>query len=489
MLEQQVVTFHLNTELFGIELKYVQEVIRVPAVVAVPCTPSHFLGLSNLRGEILPVVDGRIRVGTPAGEISESARVVVISRDGGKVGFLVDRVSEVVDLEGAEIEEISSDTRSGCVHRAIRFPGTNKIVLQIDVEKLFSYELKATASSIGAVYERQVETGEREQEELIQLVAFRVGAEEYAVSIGSVQEIVRVPEKIYRAPGLPFYVDGIFSLRERTLPIVNFRKYLGLEFENYDERSRIIVLNFQKDGMYFFGLGVDAVNEVLRVKPEEIEPLPDYFLDREQAVKDVCKLEGGKRLVYVLEADKMVEETVLKELNASEERRETVAAEGQGALHDERQYVVFALKGEEYGVEIGKVQEIIRVPGIVGVPRAPHYIRGVVNIRGSILPVMDLRRKFNLSDVEDLEQCRIVVVELPELKIGLVVDAVKEVVKIAAAEIEPPPAVLAVEVEQEFLAGIAKLRRGERLIMLLDLNRVLTPQEKREVKEILDEEN
>ncbi|MGB9825188.1 MAG: chemotaxis protein CheW, partial [Desulfofundulus sp.] len=122
MLEQQVVTFHLNRELFGIELKYVQEVIRVPAVVAVPCTPSHFLGLSNLRGEILPVVDGRIRVGTPSGDISESARVVVISREGGKVGFLVDRVSEVVDLEGAEIEEINSDTRAGCVHRAIRFP-------------------------------------------------------------------------------------------------------------------------------------------------------------------------------------------------------------------------------------------------------------------------------------------------------------------------------------------------------------------------------
>jgi purine-binding chemotaxis protein CheW len=130
----------------------------------------------------------------------------------------------------------------------------------------------------------------------------------------------------------------------------------------------------------------------------------------------------------------------------------------------------FFLDREEYGVDVRQVQEIRRMSEITTVPRAPEFIRGVINLRGRILPVLDLKRKLGLGEVETRRATRIVVVRVGERLLGLLVDGASQVLKVPVSRIEPPPE----EVQEkggDYIRGVAKLE--DRLIIVVDLERLL----------------
>jgi purine-binding chemotaxis protein CheW len=143
---------------------------------------------------------------------------------------------------------------------------------------------------------------------------------------------------------------------------------------------------------------------------------------------------------------------------------------------DEQQLVVFQLGSELYGVEISRVHEIIRLQTVTRVPRAPAFVEGVINLRGKVIPVVDMRRRFGMPIAEHTRASRIVVVEIGDQVVGVVVDSVSEVLRVSTATVEPPSPVVA-GIDSEYLNGIAKL--PERLVILLDLDRVLAREERR----------
>ena len=144
-------------------------------------------------------------------------------------------------------------------------------------------------------------------------------------------------------------------------------------------------------------------------------------------------------------------------------------------LGEERQLVVFQLAAELYGVEIARVHEIIRLPTVTRVPRSPAFVEGIINLRGKVIPVVDLRRRFGLPMADHTRASRIVVVELGDQVVGIIVDGVSEVLRVNAAIVEPPSPVIT-GIDSEYLQGIAKL--PDRLVILLDLDRVLAVEER-----------
>ena len=148
---------------------------------------------------------------------------------------------------------------------------------------------------------------------------------------------------------------------------------------------------------------------------------------------------------------------------------------------DEQQLVVFDLSTEAYGVDIGAVREIIRLQDITKVPRTPEFVEGVINLRGKVIPVVDLRKRFGLPAEEESKENRIVVVDIGAQDIGVIDDAVTEVLRIATESVEPPASVI-ITADSEYLLGIAKL--DSRLIILLDLEQVLTEAEHNSLLEI-----
>lgn len=138
---------------------------------------------------------------------------------------------------------------------------------------------------------------------------------------------------------------------------------------------------------------------------------------------------------------------------------------------EERQLVVFDLADEAYGVNIGTVREIIRMQEITQVPRTPDYVEGVINLRGKVIPVIDMRKRFGFPVAEHTKDTRIVVIDIGGADIGATVDAVTEVLRLGKDSIEPPSAIISTS-DSDYLIGIAKLET--RLIILLDLQRALS---------------
>src|SRR5690554_5310033 len=164
------------------------------------------------------------------------------------------------------------------------------------------------------------------------------------------------------------------------------------------------------------------------------------------------------------------------EENLLEQRKE------QGEAREELiQLVLFKLGEEEFGVNILQAREIEKLDqGLTRVPKAPPFVEGVINLRGEIIPIVDLRKRFGLTLPPVGYDSRVIIVEVRGAPVGMLVDAVVEVIRVPVSAVEPPPPITK-GVESQYLAGVAKV--GDRLIVLLNLDKALSPEESQELAE------
>lgn len=140
------------------------------------------------------------------------------------------------------------------------------------------------------------------------------------------------------------------------------------------------------------------------------------------------------------------------------------------------QLVSFNLDQEEYGINVLKVREIIRMLNVTRVPNTPYYVEGVINLRGKVIPIISLRKKFNLAEADHDKRTRIMVMEVGGELMGFIVDEVSEVLRISEKEIQPPPPVVSSNIDQECMSGV--INQAERLLVLLNLEKMFSLDEK-----------
>jgi purine-binding chemotaxis protein CheW len=483
---QQFVTFLSGEEVFAADMSPVKEIIRVPQVVRVPLAPTALEGLANLRGKILPIISLRRLFGFPELEHDDSTRALVIDV-GQPLGFVVDKVSSVLGVETSHIEDvgsISTTVNTEVLSGLIKDAGGHATIMVLDFAKLIQKEFSQIAAitkdpSVASAAQLQVQSEDEDTSDELQLVSFNVEGQEYAIAIEDVQEIVQVPEEVIHVPHSESHVLGVMTLRNRLLPLVRLRRIFGLPDSDLDEKSRIVVLTLNGVSV---GVVVDAVSEVLRVSKSGVDALPE-MLAREGNLAEVtaiCRLDDGKRLVSIMTARNLFDHSALKEaLNTVKEsglESSTEATEVDDDLDDDEQVVVFRLDKEEFGAPIASVQEIVRVPEeLVRVPQAPSFVEGVINLRGTVLPVIDLRLRLGLKQVERTDRQRIMVFLISDVRTGFIVDQVAEVLKIPKSAIEPAPQLS--NEQSLLLSRMANLEKQKRLVQLLDPPHLMEKQE------------
>ncbi|MGE4552495.1 MAG: chemotaxis protein CheW [Desulfovibrionaceae bacterium] len=145
------------------------------------------------------------------------------------------------------------------------------------------------------------------------------------------------------------------------------------------------------------------------------------------------------------------------------------------------QLVTFRIGEEEFGVDILAVQEIIRTMAITKVPKAPAFVEGVINLRGKVIPIVDLRKRFGLPSRPHDKHTRMIVIQLGTMVVGFMVDSVSEVLRIPASTIDAPPAVVS-GLESDYISGVGKLE--DRLLIMLDLHRLLSSEEREALSKV-----
>jgi purine-binding chemotaxis protein CheW len=259
---------------------------------------------------------------------------------------------------------------------------------------------------------------------------------------------------------------------------VSLREMFSLPPAPLDDHNKIVVVPLPDHTSV--GIVMDTVKEVLRVSRNTLDPVPSLMRNGKahSEIQGICRMNGGKRLVSVLSAEALFENEAVRRAAAGSvaaDEENVMASDLTGraeTLTEEEQFVIFRLANEEYGAPIDAVQEIVRIPDeLTRLPKAPSFIKGVVNLRGSVLPVVDQRTRFDLEDIERNDRQRIMVFTINGVRTGFIVDSVSEVLKIARSAIGPTPALSAEQAR--IISRVANLERQKRMILLIDVDHLL----------------
>ncbi|WP_022849671.1 chemotaxis protein CheW [Limisalsivibrio acetivorans] len=497
--ETKYVSFSVGSESFGIPIDEVRRIIRMPRVTRVPKTPDFILGISNQRGSVLPIIDLSLRLGygKPC-NVTDEARVIVLEKSGTMTGFVVESVSEVRGVEKQNTENFPEMLDAGIDERFISGllkmtnGGESRLIQVLNTDEVINInelrknlkESGGQSAGRGGVFEEEND-GDDER----RFISFQIGIQEYAVEIHMINEIIRVPDYV-TVPGVADYVIGIFSLRDSVNPLISLHSKFGRSLPDVNEDTRVVIVDIEDTKIAFMA---DKVSEVISVPESQIEPPPRVFTDgKESEISSVIKGESGDRLVLILDTGNILadqELAALRQLAEKGEEKLEVQEMDEEIISDEKQIVTFNIEEEEYGIYIEKVQEINRFTNVTRVPKTPPFVEGIINLRGDVIPLIDLRKRFDLEPKERDEFTRVIIVNLDSVKVGFVVDYVDEVLRVSESSIDNVPAVLSSTVDNQFLDGVVnyKAKDTERMIMLLSVDDLFSKAEKKKLENLKDD--
>jgi purine-binding chemotaxis protein CheW len=312
-----------------------------------------------------------------------------------------------------------------------------------------------------------------EESDIRQFVTFFAGDEVFAVDMAPVQEIIRVPE-VVRVPLAPSTLDGLANLRGKVLPIISLRRIFGFEEREYDDSTRAVVIDLGQP----LGFVVDRVASVVSVEPAKIEDVGSIQgAVNTELLSGLLKDVGGHQMIMVLDFAKLIasEFTDIARFSKASAQNALAGAGAKGeaseeAVSDELQLVSFAVAGQEYAVAIEDVQEIVQIPEhIIHVPHSESHVLGVMTLRNRLLPLVSLRRMFGLPQQEADEHSRIVVMALDGASVGVVMDSVNEVLRVAKIYVDSLPGQLAHDGELSDITDICRLDEGKRLVSIISV--------------------
>jgi purine-binding chemotaxis protein CheW len=484
-MPERFLTFRVDGQLYALPANQVVEVIRLPEMARVPQAPKGLLGLANLRGSVLPVASVRGLVG--AEESAEATTRAIVLDGAAPVALAVDVVEALVAVETGQIETRQAElvTRPGeRLKGAFAADGRNTIAKILDIEALigaaFVQQARTRPQRAAAVARSGTAApeGETAGDDRQMLVSFEVAGQEYALALDVVQEILDTPEALAAMPASEALVLGVTPFRDTLLPLLSLRGLLGFTTRaQRADREKVVVTRV---GGALVGLLADRMRSIFPADADLIEKIPPVLSARaggEARISAIYRGENGRRLVSVLAPEQLFREDVMQRLKASGGSTREGNKDTPGSPREERQFLVFRLGDDEFGLPIEAVDEVARVPDqITRLPRTPKFLEGVVNLRGEVLPVVDQRRRFDMPALDERATRRLVVVRTERHKAGLIVDSVSEVLRCPADEIEPAPSLSNETVK--LVHGVVNLEQAGRIVLLLDPAELLTRAER-----------
>jgi purine-binding chemotaxis protein CheW len=463
--ERQILTFRVGATDFAVSAAEVAEVMRPPKLTRVPLAPAGLLGVTSLRGAVVPVVSLAKLLGEEAAPSTASARVLLLQL-GTPIGVAVDAVGALTKMRSTPDAQGESAPAAG---RLLVQGG--ETVRSIALSELVQREFAGLMRSGGRAEAPSavVGTARRAEAERV-FLTFDLGGQSYGLPLDEVAEVLTAPPEIATLPRTDQAMLGVVTLRDALLPIASLGALLGLPPGPDDSRSvRVVVARI---GSTRIGLLVDRLQTILRTAPEMVDAVPSV-LNRglgEAQITSICRLPTGRGLVSILSAERLFrDEAVARILAEAGQERSTMNEPRQpGAVE---QVLVFQLGAEEYALPISAAGEVMRLPDrLTRVPRAPSFVEGVMNHRGKVLPVIDQRRRFDIHGDGVPERRRVIVTSVHGLEVGFVVDGVSQILGLTPDQLRRTPEMTADGAS--LFSRIADLGDG-RLVLLIEPRELL----------------
>ena len=321
-----------------------------------------------------------------------------------------------------------------------------------------------------------------------QYFTFYLGDELFGVDISSVKEVVKF-EKIFRIPLMPDVICGVVNIRGMIIPVVDLSERLYNHKFEINNNTHIAIFEIDDENeSILVGLMIDDVNAVIDIIYNDIEANPEFGAKiRSSFIKNIAKVNNDFVMLLdlnnILSIDElsMIDDNdfnITRQLSTDEAVNKgidfAIDTEHDEDILKEVDYVTFTLGDGFYGIETLKVKEIIEIGEITHVPNAMPFMKGVVNLRGLVVPLIDMRIRCSLEDTDYTKSASILIVEIKEILIGLIVDSVSDVITLKQNDIQNTPH-FSTNIDKDFIEAIAKV--DEKLYIMLDANKILTDEE------------
>lgn len=444
---QRRLVFRVGTQDYEIDAGRVTEVVRVPHITRVPHGPEALKGIANLRGRPIPVLSMNRVLGGGEGTLREDGKIIVYYH-GSAVGLLVDDVLRLsADATATPIQDLSE-----------RLDAAFKVVRRAPVER---------ASHL------DIDQNEQKNFKLKTLLAFRVAGQLYGLPLEHIREVSNFEGELTVLPNAEDALLGLVPLRDRVVPLMALSSIMGLDVtRTADGCSRIVIVEYQED---LIGLVVDQLDLIYRLPEQAIDAVPAVLQrgrgDAQiEAIGRITERSGS--LISILSPEKLFgHHAVAQALSQNTGVRSMETKPGVAASVE--QLLIFQLGDENYGLPIASVDEVIRVPDeITRMPGAPAFVRGVINLRGKAMPLIDQRARFEIPASVHTKKVRAIIVTIGALQAGFVVDAVSEVNAVPVNAVSAAPEFSSQQTD--IFDRIAHIEADGRMILLIDPKELLT---------------
>jgi purine-binding chemotaxis protein CheW len=472
--------FKLLDRHYAVPAEEVAEVIRIPSVVRLPHSPRGLLGLANLRGTVLPVASGRGLL-RQKGESDHNRGRAIVLQGASPVACSVDGVTGLAMIEASSVEmrrEELAALPGEVLAGAFQPEGDGPVVKVLDVRTLLHEAFTPHKRPQRQVKQKaenfQVSPDPPGEAKQSRLLAFTVARQDYALPLEMVQEVVTAPPLLMSLPHSEALVLGVTSLRDVLLPLLSLRGLLGFGSNPEPEKEKVVVVKVRDN---LVGLVVDDMRAIIMAEESRIDVVPQVLAARAGGESRIAAIfqgsDGG--LLSILSPEQIFGNDVMQRL--SDVQKDDGRMNDAVNEHSEtEQYLVFRLGDEEFGIEIGTIEEVARVPDkLVKVPKSPTFLEGVMNLRGEVVPVIDQRKRFQMPRLAETFARRLVVVRTGRHVAGLIVDSVSEVLRTSGEQIDAAPDYSGETAR--IVTGVVNLVRQYRIILLLDPAELLTRDE------------
>jgi purine-binding chemotaxis protein CheW len=442
--EEDRVLFEAAGERLSLSAADVLEIVRPPAMTLVPNSPPNLLGVANLRGRTVPIISVRGLLGREAASPSRTARVVVV-KGATPLGLAVDAVLAVAK---------DSDCK--------------RLSLGELLESNFQIQRRTKAQAPVAEHGQSPAAAEPARNALVFLV-FELANQDYALPLEAVSSVALVPGTVASLPRTDAAMIGMAEVEGSLVPIVSARALLGFDEPDQARHSgRLLVTRLAGNPV---ALLVDGMKDIIRVAADALDAVPAVLTRAkgEAQIEAICRLDDGRRLISILSPERIFDPETVSRVSAQAAQGRAQMPTIETSTEATEQFVVFRLDEEAYGLPIGSIDEVVRCPdALTRVPRAPAFIKGLMNLRGKAVPVIDQRQRFSLSGNVPHDRARIILMTIDGLQAGFLVDSATEVINIPVSEISAAPDLSYSDANRGVIDRIVAIERDGRMILVID---------------------
>lgn len=475
-------SFYIGSMEVAINVKAIQEVVNIPAnIIKMPLAPQFLLGVFNLRGIVIPIINLKSLLKFEESEVSSSQKIGIVEHQGARVGLLFDSTSEILRVNQQMMDHFNYAHESShkVISGAIKLDNGNRIVQIIDPFALVSIE------NIPQIIEQQKLYNQgRVQNSYLhanrkKCISFSVNQIKMGFEISGIHEVIKVPE-IQKSAIQSDLCIGIVTLRGQTVPIIDFATMLGSAAQSKQDipDKRIIILKIEHE---LFGLLVDAVESINSYMTSDVMPIPLLNNDRTKMFEGCISLEDVGDIILLNYQEVLSSHEILEitqghsKIYRSEQSEEKANRKGT----NRQAYISFKLD-HLFGVSIKDIREIINYSeDIISAPGMPSFVRGILNLRGKLITVIDARMLYQMNQTMALNaNSKILIFESGDERFGLVVDSVESIITVDEDKKMKVPGLMVQKVRDQFendIKEIISFQHGderESALMILNMGPV-----------------